>query len=164
MTRFQSLSGKCSVLILPIVMLAGSANAQKNSKYVCAEPDPASLCNAGNTCGTASSPCVVDVKRTANLAASTPQLPGAKGNMLFCVHPSTKITWQSSSKNTGILVDAGDPSPFDPDGPIIGGSTAPRTVTAKKPGCYKYSAGACVSGAIYGMCKTVDAEFVILPN
>jgi hypothetical protein len=32
---------------------------------------------------------------------------------------------------------------------------------AKKPGCFKYSAGACQSGAIYGMCGTADAELIV---
>jgi hypothetical protein len=36
-------------------------------------------------------------------------------------------------------------------------------VTARKAGCYKYSAGACISGAIRGMCGSGEAEAIILP-
>jgi hypothetical protein len=36
-------------------------------------------------------------------------------------------------------------------------------VTAVKAGCYKYSAGACISGAIQGMCGSAAAEAIILP-
>jgi hypothetical protein len=63
------------------------------------------------------------------------------------------------------VVDIGGPSsPFDPAGAIIGGSDREVSVTAKTPGCYKYSAGACVSGAIYGMCGTATAEIIVTGN
>ena len=94
----------------------------KKSKYSCDEPNPQSLCNAGNTCGSANAPCDVDVKRTAYAASATPQIPGAKGNSLFCLRPGTTVNWKSSAKNTGFVVDVSDASPFDPGGAIIGGS------------------------------------------
>jgi plastocyanin len=138
------------------------ASAQsKSSKYACKEPDPASLCNAGNTCGSPSTPCDVSVKRTAYGASATPQIPGAKGNSLFCVATGTKVNWKSDSKNTGFVVDVSEESPFDPDGAIIGGSNRTAAVVAKKPGCYKYSVGACVSGAVSGMCANSSGEVII---
>jgi plastocyanin len=142
--------------------MANYANAQaKKGKYACSEPNPAQLCNAGNTCGSDSTPCTVDVKRTANAASSTPNIKNAKSNALFCVHPGTKVTWLSTSKNIGFVVDVGPTSPFEPDATIIGGSDRSVTVVARKPGCYKYSAGACMSGAIYGMCGSTNAELII---
>jgi hypothetical protein len=32
---------------------------------------------------------------------------------------------------------------------------------ANKKGCYKYSVGACISGAIYGMCGSAETELVV---
>jgi hypothetical protein len=57
------------IVILPL--LAGSAAAQSlSSKYACSEPNPEQACNAANTCGSASSPCTVDVKRTSDFQHS----------------------------------------------------------------------------------------------
>jgi len=55
----------------------------------------------------------------------------------------------------------GPTSPFDPPDDIVGGSNKAVTVVAKTPGCYKFSAGACLSGAIYGMCGNSNAELII---
>lgn len=60
-----------------------------------------------------------------------------------------------------LVVDVGPSSPFEPGGAIIGGTDRTISVVARKAGCYKYSAGACMSGAIYGMCGTADAEFIV---
>jgi plastocyanin len=92
-----------------------------------------------------------------------PGLPGAKNNQFFCVKAGTKITWMSSSKNTGFSIAFGTDSPFDPDDPIFGGGAKPVTVTAKNPGCYKYDAGAFTSGTVYGMSGGTKPEFMILP-
>jgi plastocyanin len=152
-----------SLLLLFVLLNCIGAQAQsKNSKYACSEPNPAALCNASNTCGSASTPCTVDVKRTANSAAAVPSIPNAKNNATFCVNAGTTLTWQSTSKNTGFVVDFGSGDPFAQGGTIIGGSDRSVSVVAKKPGCYKYSAGACVSGAIYGMCGTANAEAIII--
>jgi hypothetical protein len=153
---------RLTLLIFSLFLIASYAAAQsKKSKYACVEPNPAQLCNAGNTCGSDSTPCSVDVKRTANSASSTPGIQNAKSNALFCVHTDTQVTWLSTSENIGFVVDVGPTSPFEPGGAIIGGSDRSVTVVAKEPGCYKYSAGACMSGAIYGMCGTANAEFII---
>jgi plastocyanin len=164
MTMNRNFAIKCTSLLLPIVALSTYATAQsKSSKYACTEAKPAQLCNAANTCGSASSPCAVDVKRTANAASSTPDIPNAKGNSLFCVKAGTTVQWKSTGKDIGFVVDLGPASPFDPAGAIIGGSDRSVSVVAKNPGCYKYSAGACRSGAIYGMCGQANAELIVTP-
>jgi hypothetical protein len=151
-----------ALLVLPLLLAVGSAVAQsKKSKYTCDEPNPQQLCNPGNTCGSPTAPCDVDVKRTAYAASATPQIPGAKGNSLFCVKPGTTLNWKSTSKNTGFVVDVSDSSPFDPGGAIIGGTDKTASVVAKTSGCYKYSVGACVSGALNGMCANASAEVII---
>jgi plastocyanin len=150
---------RCALLALPLVLLAQgqTANAQKDT-YACKEADPTALCTAANTC---SENCSVDVKRTAQAASATPSFPGAKGNSTFCVKVGTQVTWKSDTKHQGFIVDMGPNAPFDPP-EIIGGSDRSVTTTAKTPGCYRYSAGACLSGAIYGMCGNGTAEVVIL--
>jgi plastocyanin len=161
--KIERFVAKCSLVVLSLVLLAASATAQKKGKYACAEADPASICTAANTCGSSSSPCMVDVKRTAQAASATPSFSGAKGNSTFCVKVGTTVTWHSDTKNQGFVVDVGPNSPFEPSGSIIGGSDKDVSVVAKTPGCYKYTAGACLSGAIYGMCGNTNAEFVVIP-
>jgi hypothetical protein len=149
-------------MLLALLSCGEAALAQKKNPYLCKEPDPASLCNAGNTCGSPSQPCLVNVKRTADAASATPSMPGAKGNKLFCVKVDTSVTWRSGSKHQGFVVDMGPTSPFDPPDDIIGGAEKDVTVRAKVPGCYRFSAGACRSGAIYGMCGNGISELVIV--
>jgi plastocyanin len=154
---------RCLLLAITFVVLGNYATAQsKSSKYACSEPNPAQLCNAGNTCGSTSAPCVVDVKRTSNAASSTPGIQNAKNGALFCVKAGTTVTWKSTGKNIGFVVDVGTTSPFEPEGAIIGGTDRSVSVVAKTAGCYKYSAGACMSGAIYGMCGQTSAELVVI--
>jgi hypothetical protein len=147
----------CFVLLVSCAM----ALAQ-NDKYACTEPNPQSLCNTGNTCGSSSTPCTVDVKRDDYGASATPGIPGAKGNSTFCVKTGTTIVWDSTQKNTGFVIDFGSSSPFGSDDAIIGGAKHAVSVTAMKAGCYKYSAGACISGEIQGMCGSGTAEAIIL--
>jgi plastocyanin len=164
MTMNRRSAARFTSLLLPIVVLSTYATAQsKSSKYVCTEANPAQLCNAANTCGSASNPCTVDVKRTANAASSTPSIPNAKSNSLFCVKAGTTVQWKSTGKDIGFVVDFGPGSPFDPAGAIIGGTDRAITVVARKPGCYKYSAGACMSGAIYGMCGEANVQLIVTP-
>ena len=146
-----------------LLLLASVGNAQsKKSKYACDEPNPESLCNASNTCSAAGQ-CSVDIKRSGmNAATATPGFPKAKGNSLFCVKAGTTVTFQSSSKGTGFIVDFGPSSPFDPPDTIIGGAQKPVQVVAKRPGCFKYSAGACYSGATNGMCGSGAAEAIVM--
>jgi|BogFormECP03_OM2_1039629.scaffolds.fasta_scaffold08244_2 hypothetical protein len=161
----------CGLMVFPVLVMAthisaNGLNADKNSnKYVCSESNPGSMCSASTTCGSTTSACNVDVKRSGgNSASATPSIPNAKGNASFCVKVGTTVTWQSSSKNTGFVLDFGPSSPFDPpDGAIMGGADRPVSVVAKRAGCYKYSVGACVSGTIYGMCGSSNAELVVTP-
>ena len=146
------------LLVFPLVM----AQAQnKSNKYACSDPNPASVCTANNTCGSASEPCSVDVKRTADSASATPSIQDAKGNSTFCVKAGTAVVWKSDTKHQGFIVDMGPKTPFTIDD-IIGGSDKSVTLVAKTPGCYKYSVGACLSGAIYGMCGNSTAELVVI--
>ena len=155
---------RCTLLVIPCVLLAGTTQAQdKKSKYACSEPNLASICTASNTCGSSSEPCFVDVKRTANSASATPSIPNAKGNSLFCIKAGTKVEWKSTGKDIGFVVDFGPNTPFDHSGAIIGGSDRTVSTVAQKPGCYKYSAGACRSGAIYGMCGQANVQLIIIP-
>jgi hypothetical protein len=153
------------LLLLPLLPLASYLTAKGpqggGKKYVCLEPNPETMCNAATTCGSASAPCTVDVKRTAQAASVTPDFPNAKSNRPFCVKVGTTVTWKSSSKNTGFVLDFGPTSPFD-QGTIIGGSNRSVSAVAKNPGCHKFSVGACVSGSIYGMCGNADTEIVVI--
>jgi len=152
----------CTTFCLTLLALLGHATAQsKNTKDVCAESNPAQMCTAANTCGSASTPCTVDVKRTADAASATPSIPNAKGNSLFCVKVGTTVKWVTTDKGSGFVVDPGASSPFDPSGTIMGGSDRSVSVVAKRTGCLKYSAGACKSGAIYGMCGNSDTELIV---
>ncbi len=159
--KIQRHTAVTASLFLSTVLLAGVATAQKKGKYVCDEPNPQSLCNADNTC--TGSSCSVDIKRQGmSGATATPDFPKAKGNSLFCVKPGTTVTFQTSSKGTGFIVDFGPSSPFDPPDTIIGGANKPVQVVAKRPGCFKYSAGACYSGSTYGMCGSGTAEAIVI--
>ena len=158
MTIAKFLTVNCAVLA---AMAATAAPAQKKNAYACTEASSVSSCSAANMCGSASQPCTVDVKRTNYGASATPGFPGSKGNATFCVKTGTTVVWKSDSKHVGFIVDMGPASPFNLDD-IIGGSDKSVTVTANKPGCYRYSVGACVSGAIYGMCGNSNAQIIVV--
>jgi len=159
--RFVSL---CVLLVFAVMILNGTAaQAQKNSKYVCDEAAPATMCSAANTCGSASAPCTVDITRRGNGANVKPGIPDAKNNQFFCVKAGTTVVWMSSNKNTGFMVSFATDSPFSPDDPIMGGGSKQVSVKATTPGCYKYDVGAFYSGAPYGMGGGSKPELVILP-
>jgi hypothetical protein len=142
--------------------LVANAQNKHSNKFVCSETNPASICTPSNRCGSVASPCVVDLKRKGGTSATvTPSIPNSKSNAPFCVRTGTTVTWQSSAKNTGFILDFGPSSPFDTPGAIIGGSDRPISVVAKRPGCYKFSVGACIAGTIYGMCGSTDSEIVV---
>jgi hypothetical protein len=156
----------CGLVLFLVTLTAGYLTAKElgsqNDKYRCSETNPGSMCNASTTCGSTSTPCKADVKRTSDSASVTPSIPDAKANAPFCVKVGTTVSWQSSSKKTGFVLDFGASSPFDtPDGAIMGGSDRSVSVVAKRPGCFKYSVGACVAGAVYGMCDSKTAEIVV---
>ena len=145
------------------MLLLVSTVAMAKSKYVCDEPDPASMCTAANTCGSASAPCTVDITKSGNSSNVKPGVPNAKNNQLFCIKKGTSVVWMTSNKNTGFMISFGTDSPFDPDDPIVGGANKQVTVKASTPGCYKYDAGAFYSGATYGMSGGSKPELVIVP-
>ena len=153
----------CSVGLVTAVMILGSTVANAKSKYVCDEPQPADMCNTGNTCGSASTPCTINIQKSGNGASVKPGIHDAKSNQFFCIRAGTTVVWMTSSKNTGFSIAFGTDSPFTPDDPIIGGGSKPITVKAQNPGCYKYDAGAFYSGAVYGMSGGSKPELVILP-
>ena len=154
-------------LIVP-VWITGYLNGKEKKKPkndVCAAATPASICSASNTCGSPTSACEVDIKRSGgDSATATPNIPNAKSNAPFCVKAGTTITFKSTSKNTGFVLDFGTSSPFDAGEAISGGADRPVSVVAKKPGCYTYSVGACTAGTIYGMCGDDAAQFVVSAN
>jgi len=152
-----------TILIVLFIALAAGVTAQAKSKYACDEPDPASLCTAANTCGSASAPCTIDVTKAGNSSNVRPGIPNARNNQFFCIKKGTTVVWMTSNRNTGFMISFGTDSPFDPDDPIIGGANRQITVKANIPGCYKYDAGAFYPGAIFGMSGGSKPELVILP-
>jgi hypothetical protein len=102
------------------------------------------------------------VKRDDSGSSSTPDIPNPNGNGTFCVNTGTTIVWKSTQKNPGFVVDFGPSSPFESEDAIIGSGKHSVSVTAMEPGCYKHSAGACISGAPQGMCGSVTAKTIII--
>ena len=154
----------CAVTVLPPLVgayVAATQEKKQDKGSVCSLANPQGVCNPSTTCGSRSTPCVVDIKRTDYSAAATPNIPDWKENAPFCVRAGTTITWQSSSKDTGFVLDFSQATPFEPQTAIIGGSEHSVSVVAKKPGCFKYSVGACRAGATYGMCDSAGAEIVV---
>jgi plastocyanin len=151
-----------SVLLANIV-IGEDTNTITNN--VCSMSNPASTCAASNTCGSASSPCTIDIRRSqGTYATATPSIPGVKSNKPFCIKVGTAVTFSTSSKNTAFIIDFDKANPFDHQGAIIGGADRPITVTAKHPGCYSYSVGACTPGTVYGMCGHADTQLIISAN
>ena len=163
------LAALCCLIVLPLLLtglLVGKDTKKKIKGDVCSSSNPASICAEANTCGSASTPCTIDIRRSGGGtdAKATPSIPDAKGNKAFCIKVGTTVTFMSGSKNTGFVVDFGSKDPFDHEGAIIGGADRPITVTAKHPGCYTYSVGACTSGTIYGMCGNSDTQLIVSAN
>jgi len=146
-----------------LLLSCATAQAQKKGKYSCDETQPDNMCSAANTCGSASSQCTIDIRRGSDSANVKPSIPEAKNNQLFCIKSGTTVVWKSSNKNNGFMVSFGTDSPFEPDGPIMGGGQKPVTTKAVTPGCYKYAAGAFRSGTVKGMSGGSNPELVILP-
>lgn len=155
----------CTSILIALLMIAGHivAKDKKTKATSCSNPHPEQLCSAANTCGSSSSPCLLEVHRTdaGSDASVTPNIPNFPKNGVICINVGTSVTWQGAGKNTGLMVDFGDSSPFDPPGTIMGGSDRPVTVVAKKAGCFKYTLGACTPGTIYGMCGNSDLDLII---
>jgi plastocyanin len=156
-------STRTAFLLSTCFVLMTGELAQAKSKYVCEQEQPEALCNAANTCGSASSPCTVSITRSNSSANVKPDIPNAKNNQIFCVKAGTTVVWMSSNKNNGFTVSFGTDSPFDPDDPIMGGGKKQVTTKATTPGCYKYDVGAFRSGTVYGMSGGTRPELIILP-
>ncbi len=156
----------CGLIVIPMLLLTGHLVANdKKSKRVsaCSNPHPDQLCTAANTCGSSTSPCILNVKRVGGGqdAALVPNIPNFPKDSVLCIKTGTSVTWQGEGKNTGIMIDFGATSPFEPGGTIMGGSDRPVTVVTKTAGCYKYSVGACNPGSIYGMCGNSDFDLIV---
>jgi plastocyanin len=168
MKMFRNVAALSSLLILPLLFtsfIVGKDTKKKIKGDVCSASNPASICAPANTCGSASSPCSIDIKRDqGSYATATPSITGAKSNKAFCIKVGTTVTFMSSSKNTGFVIDFGSSDPFDHEGAIMGGADRPITVVAKHPGCYTYSVGACTAGTIYGMCGNADTQLIVSAN
>src|SRR3974377_2031479 len=106
-----------ALLAVICMLLLVSTAAMAKSKYVCDEPDPASLCTAANTCGSASAPCPLGTTQSGNSSHVQPGAPNAKNNQLFCIKKGTAVVWMTSNKNTGFMISFGTDSPFDTDDP-----------------------------------------------
>src|SRR5215469_3852776 len=144
------------LLTVPVLMTGflDGKEKKKPKNDVCSGSTPSSICSTANTCGSAASACEVDIKREGGDSASaTPNIPNAKSNAPFCVKAGTTITFRSTSKDTGFVLDSGTA--------ITGGADRPVSVVAKKAGCYTYSVGACTAGTIYGMCGDDAAQFIV---
>lgn len=108
--KFQTLCRICSAsFLLPciVLLICTSAQAQGKGKYVCDEAQPASLCTAANTCGSASAPCTIDVTRAGSSSNVKPGIPNAKNNQVFCIQAGTTVVWMPSRKNTGFMISFG---------------------------------------------------------
>lgn len=156
----------CGLILIPMLLLTGHlvANDKKSKKQsACSNAHPEQLCTGANTCGSSGSPCVLSVKRVGGGedASVTPNIADFPKGSPICIKTGTSVTWQGEGKNTGIMIDFGASSPFDPPGTIMGGSDRPVTVVTKTAGCYKYSVGACNPGSIYGMCGNSDFDMIV---
>jgi plastocyanin len=165
MKVYRYLAGACCLLVLPLLVTLSQEAKKKAKNDVCSASNTASICTEANTCGSASSPCTIDIRRSqGTYATAKPSIPDAKTNKAFCIKVGTTVTFSTSSKNTGFVIDFGKDNPFDHDGSIIGGADRPITVTAKHAGCYTYSIGACTPGTVYGMCGNANSQLVISSN
>ena len=158
----------CCLFTLPLPFasyVVGQNSKKKVKDDACSASNPASMCAAENTCGSSSSPCSINIRRSGgSYATATPNIADAKSNKVFCIKVGTTVTFASNSKNTGFVIDFGSTDPFDHTGAIIGGSDRPITVTAKHAGCYTYSVGACTPGTVYGMCGNAKTQLIISPD
>jgi plastocyanin len=168
MKAYRYLATFICLFVLPLLLTSFIASQETKKRVkddVCSGSNPASICAEPNTCGSASSPCTIDIRRSGNsYATAKPSTPDAKANQAFCIKVGTSVTFSTSSGNTGFVIDFGKDNPFDHEGSIRGGADRPITVTAKHPGCYAYSIGACTPGTVHGMCGNANAQLIISAN
>src|SRR5277367_1379705 len=165
MKVYRFVATGCCLFILPLLLTSfiGSQETQKKIKNdVCSASNPASICSEANTCGSVSSPCTIDIRRSGSTSATAkPSIPDAKSNKAFCIKVGTAVTFSTNSRNIGFIIDFGKDNPFDHEGSITGGTKRAITVTAKHTGCYTYSIGACTPGTVHGMCGNANAQLII---
>jgi hypothetical protein len=61
-------------LLLSLLLIAGDMK----DEFSCSESNPKSICAAATTCGSASAPCRIDIKRSGQAAAGSDDPVGAK--------------------------------------------------------------------------------------
>jgi hypothetical protein len=168
MKVYRYLAAGCCLFVLPLLgtsFIMSQETKKKVKNDVCSASNPASICAEANTCGSVSSPCTIDIRRSGNsYATAKPSIPDAKTNKAFCIKVGTTVTFSTSSKRIGFIIDFGKDNPFDHEGSISGGADRPITVTAKHPGCYTYSVGACTAGTVHGMCGNAETQLIISAN
>ena len=120
MKIYRYLAVLCCLFVLPLLLtsfIIGKDTKKKVKGDVCSASNPASICAAANTCGSASSPCSIDIRRSqGSYATAKPSIPDAKENKAFCIKVGTSVTFMSGSKNTGFVIDFGSSDPFDHEG------------------------------------------------
>jgi hypothetical protein len=80
-----------TMLVVICIVLLACGLAQAKSKYVCDEAQPASMCNAANTCGSASAPCTIDITKAGQSSNVKPGIADAKNNQFFCIKKGTTV-------------------------------------------------------------------------
>jgi hypothetical protein len=155
-----------TIVLIALLAVVGHlvAKDKKKKTSVCSNSHPEQLCSIVNTCGSADSPCQLNVKRGRDGVSATivPNIPGfPKNSNMICVRVGTTVNWQSTHRNTGFMVDFGAASPFGSPEMISGGADRPVTVATKNVGCFRYSVSACTPGSVYGMCGNSDFELIV---
>ena len=150
----------CTLAIFSAIGLYAQDKPKRGK--ACSAPHPEQLCTAQNTCGGNGQACTVEVERTSDSAKVTASTTEKKGNGLFCVKKGTQVTWHATEKNTGFVIDVKPLFPFDKGDAIVGGSDRDVPLNADKAGCFTSYTSVCKSGSIYGMCKTVTNNFIVI--
>ena len=101
---------RAMLAVVCIVLLAGAV-AQGKSKYTCDEAQPAGMCTAANTCGSATAPCTIDITKSGNSSNVKPGVPNAKSNQFFCIKKgTTNIGAPSIARSGGISLISAEKS------------------------------------------------------
>ena len=87
MKIYRYLAVLCCLFVLPLLLtslIVGKDTKKKIKGDVCSASNPAGICTAANTCGSASAPCTVEIKRSGgSYATATPdfrELPARMRN------------------------------------------------------------------------------------
>src|SRR3974390_1509002 len=111
MKIYRYLAVLCCLFVLPLLLtsfIVGKDTKKKIKGDVCSGSNPASICAAANTCGSVTSPCTIEIKRSGgSYATATPDFTDAKSNKAFCIKVGTTVTFKGGSRNTGFVIDFG---------------------------------------------------------